>query len=261
MRPFVTQFLGKLGLLGLWIVLTGVLTAKAEIAVLQNGYAIQYDRQEQHEGVTRFYLSAAPGSYVDVPTEEIVSLEHEEAAPVPAPDPPPAVNPARRPSLDEMVRAASSQHFIDRDLIDSVIRAESGFNPHAVSPKGAQGLMQLMPQTAASLGVRNPMDPAANIDGGTRYLRELLARYNNDLAKALAAYNAGPMRVEQYHGVPPYPETHAYVARVIRDFNRKKLSERKQKSHAEGSRTTRDTSASTTAKRALAGTPATSTAE
>ena len=105
-----------------------------------------------------------------------------------------------------------------------MIRAESGFNVRAVSPKGAQGLMQLMPQTASNLGVQNAFDPKANVEGGTRYLRELLERYNFDLIKALAAYNAGPQRVEQYGGVPPYYETKAYVARIVRDFNKKKLA-------------------------------------
>jgi soluble lytic murein transglycosylase-like protein len=94
----------------------------------------------------------------------------------------------------------------------------------AVSPKGAQGLMQLMPKTASQLGVHNAFDPQANVEGGTRYLRELLERYNFDLVKALAAYNAGPHRVEQYGGVPPYYETKAYVARIVRDFNRRKLA-------------------------------------
>ena len=96
-----------------------------------------------------------------------------------------------------------------------------GFNVRAVSPKGAQGLMQLMPRTATELGVRNVFDPQANVEGGTRYLRELLERYNFDLVKALAAYNAGTHRVEQYGGVPPYYETKAYVARIVRDYNKK----------------------------------------
>ena len=87
--------------------------------------------------------------------------------------------------------------------------------------------MQLMPQTATNLGVSNSFDPNQNVEGGTRYLRELLERYNYDLIKALAAYNAGPQRVEQYRGVPPYYETRAYVARIIRDYNRKKLAEKK----------------------------------
>jgi soluble lytic murein transglycosylase-like protein len=112
-------------------------------------------------------------------------------------------------------------------LISSVIHAESNFNARAVSPKGAQGLMQLMPKTASQLGVANPFDPQANVDGGTKYLRELIERYNFDLVKALAAYNAGPQRVAQYGGVPPYRETRAYVARIVRDFNKKKLAQQK----------------------------------
>ena len=91
--------------------------------------------------------------------------------------------------------------------------------------KGAQGLMQLMPGTASQLGVPNAFDPEANVEGGTKYLRELLERYNFDLVKALAAYNAGPQRVEQFGGVPPYYETRAYVARVVRDFNKKKAAQ------------------------------------
>jgi soluble lytic murein transglycosylase-like protein len=126
--------------------------------------------------------------------------------------------------LNQVVNAASGTYRLDPDLVNSVIRAESGFNVRAVSPKGAQGLMQLMPQTASQLGVQNPFDPQANVEGGTRYLRELLERYDFDLVKALAAYNAGPQRVEQYGGVPPYYETKAYVARIVRDFNRKKLA-------------------------------------
>jgi hypothetical protein len=111
--------------------------------------------------------------------------------------------------------------------VNSVIKAESGFNVRAVSPKGAQGLMQLMPGTASQLGVPNAFDPQANVEGGTRYLRELLERYNFDLVKALAAYNAGPQRVEQFGGVPPFHETQAYVARIVKDFNKKKIAQAK----------------------------------
>jgi soluble lytic murein transglycosylase-like protein len=130
--------------------------------------------------------------------------------------------------LDEIINSISGRHHIDPDFINSVIHAESGFNQHAVSRKGAQGLMQLMPQTADQLGVADAFNPGDNVEGGTRYLRELLERYNFDAVKALAAYNAGPARVEQYGGVPPYAETRAYVARIVRDFNRKKLAEKKE---------------------------------
>jgi len=130
-------------------------------------------------------------------------------------------------SIPEAVNAASDKHQIDADLINSVIHAESAFNPRARSSKGALGLMQLMPQTASQLGVKDAYDPAANVDGGTQYLRELLEKYNGDLIKALAAYNAGPGRVQQYKGVPPYRETQAYVARIVREFNQKKLAQQK----------------------------------
>jgi soluble lytic murein transglycosylase-like protein len=129
--------------------------------------------------------------------------------------------------LNDVVNTASGHYRLDPDLVSSVIKAESGFNVHAVSRKGAQGLMQLMPGTASQLGVPNAFDPQANVEGGAKYLRELLERYNFDLVKALAAYNAGPQRVEQFGGVPPYYETRAYVARVVRDFNKKKAAQRK----------------------------------
>src|SRR5271163_4878390 len=127
--------------------------------------------------------------------------------------------------LDQVVNSASAAYHLDPDLVNSVIHAESGFNAHAVSPKGAQGLMQLMPGTANQLGVVNAFDPQANVTGGSRYLRELLERYNFDVVKALAAYNAGPERVEQYQGVPPFRETRAYVARIVREYNTKKIAQ------------------------------------
>ena len=123
---------------------------------------------------------------------------------------------------------ASATYHLDPDLVNSVIHAESGFNPRAVSPKGARGLMQLMPSTASQLGVNNVFDPQANVTGGSRYLRELLERYNFDLVKALAAYNAGPERVEQYRGVPPFRETRAYVARIVHEYNTKKTAQEKE---------------------------------
>jgi len=125
------------------------------------------------------------------------------------------------------VDSASAAYHLDPDLVNSVIHAESGFNSRAVSPKGARGLMQLMPGTADQLGVNDAFDPQANVTGGSRYLRELLERYNFDLVKALAAYNAGPQRVEQYRGVPPFRETRAYVARIVHEYNLKKTAQEK----------------------------------
>src|SRR5437016_9519512 len=211
----------KLGIVATLIFLGSLSASAAELAILRNGFAIRHERREALDTVTRLYLVKTPGNYVDVPSAEIVRFE-EADSPLP-----PAVSSAPAVDLNAVVSAASKRNNIDPDLVNSVILAESGFDPNAVSPKGAQGLMQLMPQTAARMGVQNAMDPAANVEGGTRYLGELLSRYHHDLSKALAAYNAGPDRVEQYHGVPPYPETRAYVARIIGDFNRKKDAQRR----------------------------------
>jgi soluble lytic murein transglycosylase-like protein len=202
----------------------------ADSAVLRNGFSIRHERRQVIGSITRLYVDGDDSSFVDVPTEEI---DHFEAVPVEPGKAEPAshlqlqasVENAQHPlDLNEVVKAASGTYSLDPDLVNSVIRAESGFNVRAVSPKGAQGLMQLMPQTASELGVQNAFDAQANVEGGTRYLRELLERYDFDLIKALAAYNAGPHRVEQFGGVPPYYETKAYVARIVRDFNKKKLA-------------------------------------
>ena len=205
----------------------------ADLAILQNGFSIRHERRESLGEVTRLYLDASPQSgYIDVPTGQIASIQHDDSSPSSSSQPADAQLPAasqlaapQGATIQDFVYAASQKHGVDADLIQSVIRAESGFNPKAVSRKGARGLMQLMPATASKLGVANSMDPAANVEGGTQYLHELLQRYNNDLIKALAAYNAGPERVEKYKGVPPYRETYAYVSRIIADFNRKKLAQ------------------------------------
>jgi soluble lytic murein transglycosylase-like protein len=212
-----------------------------EVAVLRNGFTIEHQWREVVGDVTRLYTSADGSNFIDVPTDDI---EHFEAAPD-APVPLSAMSPAdSRPSgnglssatgfpgrpktdLSQVVNEASGRYRLDPDLVNSVIQAESAFNARAVSPKGARGLMQLMPGTASQLGVPNAFDPQANVEGGTRYLRELLERYNFDLVKALAAYNAGPQRVERFGGVPPYRETRAYVAKIVRDFNKKKAAQEK----------------------------------
>jgi len=121
-----------------------------------------------------------------------------------------------------MLAHAGAAHNIDEDLLASVVRAESGGQVRAVSRTGAQGLMQLMPGTASAMGVEDAFRPEQNISGGTAYLDLMLTRYHDNVALALAAYNAGPGAVDKYHGVPPFRETRAYVARVIREFNRRK---------------------------------------
>ena len=236
----------------------------AEVVVLRNGFAIRCERREQIGDMVRLYTATG---YIDVPASEIASFEKDETpvapvvppavAPIPATNSQPAktqfgtsqtsqtlqpgTSQSRTPQLvaapavagitpldiDQLVRDASDRNRLDPDFVNSVIKAESGFHPRAVSPKGARGLMQLMPGTAAQLGVSDSFDPKANVDAGTAYLSSLLDLYNDDPIKALAAYNAGPHRVDQYHGVPPYSETRAYVARIVRDFNAKKRAQMK----------------------------------
>ena len=125
---------------------------------------------------------------------------------------PPTVSAA---SLTETIREAAQRHGVAEELVAAVIRVESGFNAKAVSRKGARGLMQLVPGTAAILGVRDSFAPAENIDGGVRHLRGLLDRFSNNLPFALAAYNAGEGAVNMHGGIPPYPETQAYVGRIL----------------------------------------------
>ena len=199
-------------------------TRTAYDLTLKNGFTIHHYRREVVGSQTRLYIDDK--NYVDVPTSEISEItESQEPIASAAPE---LQNSALQNKVDlkQLVASASDKTQIDPDLITSVIHAESAFNPRAISPKGAQGLMQLMPGTAAHLGVTDAFDPSANVNAGTQYLRQLLLQYNGDMAKALAAYNAGPLRVQQYNGVPPYRETRAYVAQIIREFNQKKLAAR-----------------------------------
>jgi soluble lytic murein transglycosylase-like protein len=196
---------------------TGIASA-AELAVLQNGFTIRHERHEVLGETTRLYTTDSPDSFIEVPTAQITSY---------APDDTPAPQAEVKPDVNTIVKAAGAKHGLDPDFVASVVHAESSFNAKAVSPKGARGLMQLMPKTAEQLGVKDSFDPAANVDGGTKYLRALLDQYNGDVPKALAAYNAGTQRVAQYNGVPPYAETHAYVRRIIAEYNRKKAADKK----------------------------------
>ncbi len=208
----------------------------AEFVTLNNGFSMRCDHHGQVEGRVRLYLTASEDNYIEFPPAEIVSFEtipDPPASAPPAADPVATAHPAQHPGdsasltpadLHEMLTQAGAAHNIDVDLLASLVKAESGGNAHAVSHAGAQGLMQLMPATANSLGVTDSFQPDQNVRGGSAYLDALLTKYHDNLALALAAYNAGPAAVDKYHGIPPYSETRAYVARVIHEFNRRVLA-------------------------------------
>jgi len=186
---------------------------RAEYVVLRSGQRLKVTG---YQVVGDKYRLQMGGGTVEIAAEDVVAIEPEEVfTPLPA-------KPIVKAPYRELVEAAAARYKVDADLITSVIAVESNFDPKALSPKNARGLMQLLPETAERLGVQNIYDPQENIDAGTRYLRELLQRYNNDLALALAAYNAGPERVQQYGRVPPFAETLSYVRRVKRSYEKTK---------------------------------------
>lgn len=194
-----------------------------EYVVLTTGFRLHADRHEIAGGVARIYSGAG---VAEMPAAAIAAWEPEEAPPAPAPEPPAATPPPPPPALirsdapRDLAVEVAKKYGLPESFVASVMKAESAFQPAAVSPKGAIGLMQLMPDTARTLGV-NPHDPHQNADGGAQYLRQLLAKYENDpnqVLLALAAYNAGPGAVERWHGVPPYRETREYILRVLKDW-------------------------------------------
>jgi hypothetical protein len=184
--------------------------ARADYVVLRSGARLNVTGYEILGDKYRLHI---PGGVADVPVEDIVTIEPEEIF---EPNTEPL---SEKTPFQKLILAAASRYNLDPDLIHSVISIESNFNPKAVSPKKARGLMQLMPRTAEILGVKDSFDPEQNIDGGTHYLRDLLAKYKNNLTLALAAYNAGPDTVDKYgHRVPPYLETMKYVQRITKTY-------------------------------------------
>jgi hypothetical protein len=202
-------------LLGLFFLLAGGAFA-GEYAVLASGARMHIDRHEADGATVRLYNGTG---FVEMNSTIVRGYEAEEPGPVPVPAAGvvtgPAAPAALAPTPLELADAAADRYGLPRELVRSVMAAESGFQPAAVSPKGAIGLMQLMPGTAQSLGV-DAHDPAQNVDAGARYLRDLLEKYNYGLRHALAAYNAGPGAVDKYNGVPPYRETIDYIGRIER---------------------------------------------
>jgi hypothetical protein len=202
-----------------------------ERVLLANGFDMHCNHHAQVGSQMRLYLTTGDSSYIELRPEQITGFET-------VPDPPPtaapvAITPARDAKLSpadlhEMLAEASEEHNLDADLLASVVKAESNGDARAVSRAGARGLMQLMPKTAVEHGVNDSFRADENVRGGSAYLNELLVRYHDNIALALAAYNAGPGAVDKYHGIPPYRETRVYVARVIHEFNRRVLARQAQ---------------------------------
>jgi hypothetical protein len=212
----------------------------AERLTLSNGFDLLCDHHAVVEGRVRVFLKAAAPDYVELKPEEITGVE-AVADPV---EPTVAAVPVMQAAvakpimagvdvrltaddLHQLLSKAGREHNVDEDLLASVVKAESNGHVRALSRAGARGLMQLMPGTAQQLGVADSYQPEQNVRGGAAYLDGLLARYHDNIALALAAYNAGPEAVDRYRGVPPYHETRAYVAEVIHEFNRRVTARRK----------------------------------
>jgi hypothetical protein len=182
--------------------------ARADYAVLQSGQRVHITGYERLGETIRLTMT---GGTLEIPAESLLRVDPEDT-----------FLPVKLKLLDvpfaNFIAASAQTHGVAPELVASVIAVESNFNPSAISLKSARGLMQLMPKTAAHFGVTDIFDPRQNIDAGTRYLKELLQRYNGDLTLTLAAYNAGPDRVDQFRAVPPYRETRDYVRRVTQRF-------------------------------------------
>ena len=195
-----------------------------QYAILSNGFRVYADRHERAGDMVRLHTR---DGVTEFPASLVAGFENEEYVAPPAPPAPkaapvPVVAPAAAPVAKtprELVEEAALKAGLPPAIVHSVAKAESGYRQNAISPKGAIGLMQLMPGTAAELDA-DPHDPAQNTEAGAKYLAQLLTKYDGDVAKALAAYNAGPGAVDRYHGVPPYAETRSYVNRVISNYKK-----------------------------------------
>ena len=196
-------------------------SARADYMVLRNGARLDVTG---YEILADRYILHLKGGTAEVPIDDIVGIEPEEIfQPIPEPL-------SDKSPFQKEIRAAARRYGLDADLIHCVIAVESNFDPKAVSRKNARGLMQLMPQTAAQFGVKDIFDPEQNVNAGTHYLHDLLGKYRNNLTLALAAYNAGPERVDQYgHRIPPYLETMKYVQRISKNYAKLKASNSQQK--------------------------------
>jgi len=212
------QTVAKLAIVAAMVLCTVLApVARADYAVLQSGQRIHITGYETLGETIRLTMT---GGTLEIPADSLLRIDPEDT-----------FLPIKVKLLDvpfaDFIAASAHTHGVAAELVASVIAVESNFNPNAVSVKSARGLMQLMPETAAHFGVTNVFDPGQNIDAGTRYLKELLLRYNGDLTLTLAAYNAGPDRVGQFRTVPPYRETRNYV-RLVTDKLKKNFKSSNQ---------------------------------
>ncbi len=209
--------------LALCFVAVALVAQAGEFVVLSNGFRIHADSHTANGSVIRLQTSQG---VIEIQASTVAAFEQEDdtapaftpaaVAPAPAAAPPITLTP------QELVTRAALHAGLPPAIVRSIARAESGYREDAVSPKGAIGIMQLMPKTAAELDA-DPRDPQQNAEAGARYLRDLLQKYENDphqVSKAIAAYNAGAAAVDKYHGIPPYPETIQYVNRVLKQYEK-----------------------------------------
>jgi hypothetical protein len=202
--------------------------ARADYFVLRSGARLNVTA---YQLVGERYRIQINGGSAEIAAADVIAIEPEEIF----------ISAPRMPLIQapygDVIQSAAKKYSVDADLIFSVIAAESNFNPRAISRRGARGLMQLLPATGTRFGVKDIFDPAQNIDAGTQYLRDLMARYQGDLVLTIAAYNAGPGAVERYGRVPPYNETISYV-RAIRKTYAQRKSKNSPKTEAKAVPTT-----------------------